>query len=193
MDELSQEPAKEFLLRRAGLDRSAANEQAAARVASALGRLPLALEQAAAFVRKLSIDFDRYLEFYEESPAEILDEHAPGATQYPASVARTWLVTVGRLGPLPRALLRFVAFLAPTPIPTMGIVLVILRIVLLRRDRLEEERRALERGLRDSQKAEALGFLAASMAHDFNNVLAAMVGYAELARSQLHAEASAAQ
>jgi len=65
------------------------------------------------------------------------------------------------------------------------VLLVVLRRVLRRRDRLEEERRRLERGLRDSQKAEAVGFLAASMAHDFNNVLGAIVGYAEVARTQV--------
>ncbi|HKU13472.1 MAG TPA: ATP-binding protein [Steroidobacteraceae bacterium] len=66
-----------------------------------------------------------------------------------------------------------------------GVLLVVLRRVLRRRDRLEEERRRLEQGLRDSQKAEAVGFLAASMAHDFNNVLSAIVGYAEVARTQV--------
>jgi signal transduction histidine kinase/CheY-like chemotaxis protein len=66
-----------------------------------------------------------------------------------------------------------------------GALLIVLRSVLRRRDRLEEERRRLERGLRDSQKAEAVGFLAASMAHDFNNVLGAIVGYAEVARTQI--------
>ena len=66
-----------------------------------------------------------------------------------------------------------------------GSLLVALRRLLRRRDRLEEERRRLERGLRDSQKAEAVGFLAASMAHDFNNVLGAIVGYAEMARTQI--------
>jgi signal transduction histidine kinase/ActR/RegA family two-component response regulator len=66
-----------------------------------------------------------------------------------------------------------------------GALLIVLRRVLRRRDRLEQERQRLERGLRDSQKAEAVGFLAASMAHDFNNVLGAIVGYAEVARTQI--------
>jgi signal transduction histidine kinase/ActR/RegA family two-component response regulator len=70
-----------------------------------------------------------------------------------------------------------------------GALLIVLRSVLRRRDRLEEERLRLERGLRDSQKAEAVGFLAASMAHDFNNVLGAIVGYAEIARTQVDADA----
>lgn len=66
-----------------------------------------------------------------------------------------------------------------------GALLIVLRRVLRRRDRLEQERQRLERGLRDSQKAEAVGFLAASMAHDFNKVLSAIVGYAEVARTQV--------
>jgi signal transduction histidine kinase/ActR/RegA family two-component response regulator len=70
-----------------------------------------------------------------------------------------------------------------------GVLIGVLRSVLRRRDRLEEERRRLERGLRDSQKAEAVGFLAASMAHDFNNVLGAIVGYAEVARTQVDPDA----
>lgn len=74
-----------------------------------------------------------------------------------------------------------------------GALLIVLRRVLRRRDRLEEERRRLERGLRDSQKAEAVGFLAASMAHDFNNVLGAIVGYAEVARTQVGDDARVVQ
>jgi signal transduction histidine kinase len=70
-----------------------------------------------------------------------------------------------------------------------GVLIVVLRRVLRRRDGLEEERQRLERGLRDSQKAEAVGFLAASMAHDFNNVLGAIVGYAEVARAQIAGDA----
>jgi signal transduction histidine kinase len=74
-----------------------------------------------------------------------------------------------------------------------GVLIVVLRRVLRRRDRLEAERQRLERGLRDSQKAEAVGFLAASMAHDFNNVLGAIVGYAEVARAQLGRDARATE
>jgi PAS domain S-box-containing protein len=46
----------------------------------------------------------------------------------------------------------------------------------------ERERHRLEERLREGQKLEALGTLAGGVAHDFNNILAAIVGFAELVR-----------
>lgn len=65
----------------------------------------------------------------------------------------------------------------------VGLLLAALATALRRHDRLAQERRRLERELKDGQKTEALGFLAASMAHDFNNVLSAIVGHGEIART----------
>ncbi len=48
------------------------------------------------------------------------------------------------------------------------------------RKQVEEEKRSLEERLQRAEKMEALGILAGGVAHDLNNVLGVVVGYAEL-------------
>lgn len=56
----------------------------------------------------------------------------------------------------------------------------------------EDHRLALETQLRESQKLEALGTLAGGVAHDFNNILAAILGNARLALEDVRQEDPAA-
>ena len=97
-----------------------AEPDAAGDLAGELGDLPLALAQAAAYIDARAVTIGGYLALYRDPVlARRLRDEGLESGEYPASVARTWLLTFGQLaGDRPAAveLLRLCAFLDPDDI-----------------------------------------------------------------------------
>jgi hypothetical protein len=106
---LDTEVAARFLVNRTGdLDRAAALE-----LAAGVGGLPLALEQAAAYIQASGTTLARYLALFRDRQADLL---ARGETAgHPADVVATLELAVSRLAhkaPGATGLLRLLSFLA---------------------------------------------------------------------------------
>lgn len=110
------------LLARRGPD---LEQEQAARVAEALGNLPLAIEQAAAWLSETGMPVDEYLQIFEDERADLDAQRtellAAGVPMdYPEPVAAAWNMSLGRLAerqPGALQLLQVCSFFAPEPIP----------------------------------------------------------------------------
>ena len=106
--------AADFLTARTGdPDKSAARE-----LAGELGGLPLALEQAAAYVQATGTSLTRYLPLFRDRQAELLARGE--AAGHPMDVAATLGLALSSLAeatPVAAGLMRLLAFLAPEPVP----------------------------------------------------------------------------
>ena len=123
-----------FLLRRAKVLRtphtllaeaSHADQTMAQAIVQELDGLPLALDQAGAYIEETPSTVEGYLKAYRHRQQEILQERANEQNTYPASVATTWSLNfeqVERLNAAAADLLRCLAFLAPDAIPEEMIV-----------------------------------------------------------------------
>ncbi len=111
---LDRDVAADLLVNRSGdTDRDAARE-----LATELGGLPLALEQAAAYVQTTGIGLARYLGLFRQRHADLLSRGEP--TGYRGTVAATLALACTRLeqrSPSAAGLLRLLACLAPEPVP----------------------------------------------------------------------------
>ncbi|MEA2560347.1 MAG: hypothetical protein QOH06_1851 [Acidobacteriota bacterium] len=119
IDRVLLQPAAEFLLERTREDRKREEDDAeqALRLAELLDGLPLALEQAGAYIVHTQISLADYLAEWQRESEGVLSWHDEGAMQYPASLAVTWQRSFQQLSPTAKAVLRLVAFLAPDAIP----------------------------------------------------------------------------
>src|ERR1044071_5812189 len=121
---LSPAEAREFLLYRTGKDSTAKSPEADA-LAKELGYLPLALEQAAAYMVENGVGFANYLDGFKKQRQALLNKQGPVVgnderEQQKRRVATTWAVNfadVEKNSPASADLLRLSAFLAPDAIP----------------------------------------------------------------------------
>ena len=114
LDVLRRKEAVEFLLERTG----ESDHEAAEALAEVLGDLPLALEQAAAYIVEGGITLANYLEMFQRRSAELLQRGAAGS--FDQTVDTSWNLSFERLkqeSSLGADLLRLCAFLAPDDIP----------------------------------------------------------------------------
>jgi len=94
------------------------DQEAANDLALELGGLPLALEQAAAYMTAAGMSTSEYLELYRQRRARLLAKGE--AAGHPANVAATLGLALSRLeseAPPAAGLLRLLAHLAPDPVP----------------------------------------------------------------------------
>ncbi len=121
LTEMTAAEAHEFLLKRTQTEAIDPTEQAALEaLAETLGYLPLALEQAAAYILAKKVSFATYLRSYQKRRLQLLEKEKPQVGDYPESVATTWTINfevVQTSSPAAADLLRMSAFLAPDNIP----------------------------------------------------------------------------
>jgi tetratricopeptide (TPR) repeat protein len=117
LDVLARDEAVAFLQRRVAIDKDDASA-----LAGELGDLPLALEEAAAYLEETHIDVGEYLNLVRERARELfgLDQPAGDGQADQRRVATIWSLSLERVhqeAPAAEALLRLCAFLAPEDIP----------------------------------------------------------------------------
>lgn len=128
IDTLDAESAALLLLRRAGLlaldvpltHADPADRLAALRLAEELGGLPLALDQAGAYLEETRCGLQQYLDLYQSHRAELLRRRGGVVQDHPQSVTTTWSLSfaaIEQADALAADLLRLCALLHPDAIP----------------------------------------------------------------------------
>src|SRR6266516_1765974 len=128
VEKMNQEEATRLLLQRAGvltlgglLDQvPAENRTIAESLVKEMDGLPLALDQAGAYITQMKYDLSRYLTLYQQRRADLLKWQRRVAPEYPKTVATTWSLSfeqVEQRSPAAADLLRLCAFLDPDVIP----------------------------------------------------------------------------
>ena len=129
VDILPQELGALFLLRRSGLlpphlslEQASEGDQGLGRaICDELGGLPLALDQAGAYIEETGCSLAEYQRLYQSQRSDLLAERRGLIDDHPHPVATTWNLSFERVqgtNPAAADLLRLCAFLAPDAIPS---------------------------------------------------------------------------
>jgi tetratricopeptide (TPR) repeat protein len=117
---MTEAEAVEFLFERTGKPRNPQTELTARAIAKRLGYLPLAMEQAGAYLTQTQAPLQDYLQLYDQKRREWDQRYKPQMGNYPATVGTTWLINieqVQRKSPPSVALLQLLAFFDSERIP----------------------------------------------------------------------------
>jgi hypothetical protein len=128
IQEMDQQEGMLLLLRRARrlapdalLDQASEEDRATAEaIVAAMAGLPLALDQAGAFIEETQCSLSDYLHLYRTRQADVLQRRGSLETDYPDSVMTTWPLAFEKIqqgNPAAADLLRLFAFLDPDMIP----------------------------------------------------------------------------
>ena len=99
---------------------SAADRSVAQQIVEMLGGLPLALDQAGAYIEETGCSLHAYLDRYRSQRTRLLRRRGRLVTDHPESVTTTWSLSfekVKQTSPVATQLLAFCAFLHPDSIP----------------------------------------------------------------------------
>jgi tetratricopeptide (TPR) repeat protein/pimeloyl-ACP methyl ester carboxylesterase len=121
LDVWSEQEALDFFAQATGRDLNAGGEQeAAVLLAKELGCLPLALEQAAAYIdgEHTRCSFSEYHTEFAKRRLELLERQEPNIYHSSLTVATTWNINFRQIEGTPAAeLMKYAAFLTPDSIP----------------------------------------------------------------------------
>jgi tetratricopeptide (TPR) repeat protein len=124
IDEMDQEEGALFLLRRATIldlndslkEASSVDQDIAKEIVRVMDGLPLALDQAGAYIEETGSGLSDYLQLYNTRQAELLQRRGKLVADHPESVATTWSLAfekVQQANPAAADLLRLCTFLDP--------------------------------------------------------------------------------
>jgi tetratricopeptide (TPR) repeat protein len=119
LDVISQEASVDLLLEGTQDRRKVkpSEQEDAINLSKRLGYLPLALQQAVGFIVTRRCSFADYLERWEKTDKKVIEWHNELELKYPRSVATTWEMSFEEMESAGKALLKFICWLAPDPIP----------------------------------------------------------------------------